>query len=509
VLPICHARRLHNLCPKRDYQPMSPPAEQLIRDYLNRLSVAARGQLGADDRRALVDRTRGFIERKTGLAGPPAAIEVARLLAGLGDPARLVQQERQRLAAVRGEMPEPATGRNPIAKVLRRDSGKSRTASWHWPVLEGGRADLQLTLLDSDSAAGAHASGAGQQPEVQQSEVQQSEVQQSEAQQSEAQRSEVQQSGVQQSAAEQSGAQQSGAQQSGAQRSGEQQPTGQSRAQQSGAQQSTRQSGPQPSGAQRPANLGGAGLAGSGGNGSNGARNGVRDDGPGSADQFAPRVPAQSGAPDWFFRALGGDPGEAHEDDKLTDESAESGQTRPPWPLTGARGVNSGTREFADTGSAQLGDPAPTYATTPWQLTPLRAPVLSRHVRRTVAAAAAWYRRNPLEASAVTLLGLGGAIFPPVWLLGAVVALASRVWDGRDKWLGLALPVLLPVIAIAVGATDGGRVSMGHGVHEGWVYGVVASRIAALLSASYLAWRSVHGRRPPAVPPWNRPHKVG
>ena len=106
-----HACQLHNGGSKRDYQPMSPPTEQLIRDYLNRLSVAARGQLGPDDRRALVIRTRDFIERKTGLAGPPTAMEVARLLAGLGDPSGLVQQERQRLAVVRGELSSrPRTG---------------------------------------------------------------------------------------------------------------------------------------------------------------------------------------------------------------------------------------------------------------------------------------------------------------------------------------------------------------------------------------------------------------
>ncbi len=125
---------------------MSPPTEQLIRDYLNRLSVAARGQLGHDDRRALVNRTRDFIERKTSLAGPPTAMEVARLLAGLGDPSRLVQQERQRLAAVRGELPEPAAGRGRIARVLRRDASKARGPSWHWPVLDGGRDDLSAHL---------------------------------------------------------------------------------------------------------------------------------------------------------------------------------------------------------------------------------------------------------------------------------------------------------------------------------------------------------------------------
>ncbi len=235
----------------------------------------------------------------------------------------------------------------------------------------------------------------------------------------------------------------------------------------------------------------------------------MRDDGPGSSDQLAPHVPAQSGEPDWFFRVLGGEPGEVHEDDELIHESAASRQTRPPWPLAGASGANSSTRQFADGGSAELGDPAPTRATAPWRLTAPGLPVLSRRLRRTVTAAAVWYRRSPLEASAVVLLGLGGAIYPPVWLLGAVMALASHVWDGRDKWLGLALPVLLPVIAIAVGVTNGGHSSMGHGVHEGWVYGVAASRVAALVSASYLGWRSVHGRRPPAVPPWNRPHKVG
>jgi hypothetical protein len=135
--------------------------------------------------------------------------------------------------------------------------------------------------------------------------------------------------------------------------------------------------------------------------------------------------------------------------------------------------------------------------------------MLSRELRRGLSAAAAWYRRRPLEGSAVVLLGLGGAIYPPVWLLGAAVALPSRVWDSRDKWLGLALPVLLTIVAAVFGLTRGGHVSPGHAIHEGWAYAVAGSRIAAVLGASYLCWRSVYGRRPPAVPPWNRPHKVG
>ena len=72
---------------------MSPPTEQLIRDYLNRLSVASRGRLGAEDRRALVNRTHDFIERNASRSGPATSMQVAALLSRLGDPSVLVDQE--------------------------------------------------------------------------------------------------------------------------------------------------------------------------------------------------------------------------------------------------------------------------------------------------------------------------------------------------------------------------------------------------------------------------------
>jgi hypothetical protein len=353
---------------------MSPPTEQLIRDFLNRLSVAARGQLGPDDRRALVQRTRDFIDRKTGLSGPPTAQEVGTLLFGLGDPATLVQQERRRLAAVRGDMPEPPAERNLITRALRRDSGKRR-ASWHWPVMASSRADLQLALLAADSGV----------------------------------------------------------------------------------------------------------------NGGEGRSNGTAPDSD-AGDDDAPYVPAQAGDPDWFFQALG-------------DESQSARETvdQPP---------DAGAEEMADSDEAGSDEATPTSASRTWTLT-VPDPQVFRRLSRALAATAVWYRQRPLEASAVVLLGLGGGIYPPVWLLGAAVALASRVWDGTDKWLGLALPPLLTIIAAALGVTVGGHVSVGHGMHDGWVFGVAASRAVAVLSAAYLGWRSVHGRRPPTVPPWNRPHKVG
>ena len=62
-------------------------------------------RLGPDDRRALVDRTRKLIERRSDFAGRPTMLEVGKVLARLGEPAVLVEQEWRRLAAIRGETP--------------------------------------------------------------------------------------------------------------------------------------------------------------------------------------------------------------------------------------------------------------------------------------------------------------------------------------------------------------------------------------------------------------------
>jgi hypothetical protein len=396
---------------------MSPPTEQLIRDYLNRLSVAARGQLGPGDRRALVDRTREFIERKTGFAGRPTTLEVGRLLSGLGDPAGLVSQERHRLATLRGEALEPASrGPGRLARVLRGEHGKLRGASWHWPVQSGGRADLPLTLIDGGSPA---------------------------AKPREFARAAADQEADPSTAAEAAGQPVPGPALAG------------------------------PTAAARP--LWPALMTGA------------------AADGTIERDIAERDS-DEHGVGSGTEPQDT--DQPALDQPALDQQTldhQSPGPE----------------GPAAAPGPRPSgLAAMTWRLSTDKPRQPSRF-GQLLANAAGWSRRHKLEAAAITLLGLGGVIFPPVWLAGAAVALASRLWDYRDKWLATALPILLTVIGTAVGLAVGSRVSFGRGMHEAWVFGVAFSRATSVLSACYLGWRAARGRRPPAVPPWDKPHRVG
>jgi hypothetical protein len=119
-------------------------------------------------------------------------------------------------------------------------------------------------------------------------------------------------------------------------------------------------------------------------------------------------------------------------------------------------------------------------------------------------------RRHPLEAVAVVLLGLGGLIYPPVWLAGALLAILSKLWNIRDKWTGLAIPVLLVVIGMVADIWIGGSGRhLGAIARGAWLFGGHLSRVLAVSSAVFLAWRMEHRPRQPRVPPWNRPHRFG
>ena len=95
--------------------------------------------------------------------------------------------------------------------------------------------------------------------------------------------------------------------------------------------------------------------------------------------------------------------------------------------------------------------------------------MIVRQARPAIRGVMSWYQRRPLEASAVVLLGLGGVIYPPVWLLGAAFALASQP-VGLPGQVGRPGPAAAAdLIGTALGVTRGGHVSVGEDVHEGWV----------------------------------------
>jgi hypothetical protein len=118
-------------------------------------------------------------------------------------------------------------------------------------------------------------------------------------------------------------------------------------------------------------------------------------------------------------------------------------------------------------------------------------------------------RDHKLEAVAVLLLGVGGALYPPVWILGALLALASGTWDIPDKLMGLVLPVFLvalsTVLVLLVGRS---HVKLDPYFHEAWLAAGRLSRVFFAAGAYYLLWRMLRGRRPPRMPPWNVPRKL-
>lgn len=498
---------------------MSSGTEQLIRDYLNRLSVAARGQLSADDRRALVNRTRDFIEQRVGFPRQVmTTIEVAQLLSGLGDPSGLVRQERQRLADQRGETGEPVSqaSRNWVTRTLRGapDKARSRGSSWHWPVLEGNRSDLQASLLRGEpttsgatgparSASSQQRSGPGQRPS------------------------------------------------GGTRSSGATRPSGGSRASGRG----------QPPGGAR---------SGSGGRTSGDGWTPAPGPAPGSAPSPRNQRQAASGGPAWPSRLASGRPtaagqgaatsggrptatvprqrslpeapdsqpgegtagpaGESHGGGRTDSDQKNAGAAtngpastlafavgpvpsddlpgtstpEPPWWTPAGQSARRNRASGSAGSNRSAGQDAPSRRDAPGHGTVLTKWAASR-AGMTLARFARWCRRHPVQAIAILFLGIGGALFPPFWLIGAVMAVSSRRWDALDKWLGLGLPVFLTVLAAVIGTTMAGHSGIGHDVHLGWVCADIFSRLTAFLGACYLAWRCTRQRRSPHTPPWHRP----
>jgi hypothetical protein len=135
-----------------------------------------------------------------------------------------------------------------------------------------------------------------------------------------------------------------------------------------------------------------------------------------------------------------------------------------------------------------------------------RAHAAARGLTRFGSALLAIALRAPIETIAILVLGVGAAIYPPMWLIGALIVVISRKWDLRDKWLGLSMPVVVVIFGATLAIVLGGQhTSLGSYAFEAWLAAGRLSRIAAVLSASYLLWRVYKGPRDPRRPPWSVP----
>ena len=426
---------------------MHPPTEQLIRDYLNRLSVAARGRLGFSQRQSLLDRTRARIEAECGGINGGSPVQVRKALAGLGDPIALVELE---LGQASGKATQ-ASGKATQASGKATQAGREAIPPGGNAIQAAGEA------IQAGSEHDRGVMGNGQGMAVGQAQTSES-VKGSEI------GSEI------------------GKDSPAAGGSNASEPTGPARSIRSARPGSTA-----PVRRLRLADLSpsatGATPAASAPPGESGRIPSQRRPADGGVDpaersRVVARPPARLGR----RRGKGAD-GAAPELLAAPDPISGSGP--------GGGSVSADQQRDPDrrAGSAAAG-----------------LGVAYGLLR----GAAALVRNNVVEVIAVMLLGVGGAIFQPIWLLGALFALPSKKWDIRDKFVGITLPVLLMIVGTVLILWIGGqRGSIGSYATEAWVGAGRLSRGLAVAGAIYLLWGLRRGRPKPKQPPWNVPHRLG
>ncbi|HEX2319583.1 MAG TPA: hypothetical protein VHJ18_11430 [Streptosporangiaceae bacterium] len=527
---------------------MNRPTEQLIRDYLNRLSLAAKAGLEPGDRQALLDHTRARIDAECGGIANPTAEQVRRTLAGLGDPIALVEKERSRVAARRAWDEDggsrAATGQLKQPASESRASGPQRQV---WPpaatptlvqrplmppvILPPATANTQgyavrLTTTITPSAPAALAAQASQ-PVLAGSQVSAgSDISASSAP-----------AGLPLPAGDDAPMRPVTASNGAWARP----PI--SPSQVSADQEASAANGSSPA-ADEPADRSAPESDDSGG------RSAPPPTSPSSPVCVAATPTSGSSPRDVPAEKEAGAPGEVPAEDNSEADHSEpaptsgagpgkpgyvrrtglSARLRPRWPRSGAESTaNAAVKPATERGPAHADQQQPVSAaeSKPGEkdapgiepeppAEPSRLQVIGaaggRRLRRIGAALLTIAVRDRLEAMAVVSLGLGGAIYQPIWLIGAVMVMASKKWDLRDKWLGLALPVLAVLIGTALEITLGSPLS-GYRAYlvEAWVAAGRLSRIAAVISALFLLWR-VHkyqGRPTRRLPPWSPDRKPG
>jgi hypothetical protein len=484
---------------------MEPTAEQLIRDYLNRLSVAARTRLRSDDRRAFLARTRELIERRSGSPATADPGQVQDVLSSLGEPVAAVENEYARLAAVRSKRAAARSGAwRPRGSPAREpppdaDAGPgSDAAADPRPASGSGQTrsprDLPRAAVDVSHLASRELKG-DIEKKVKVNRPLTSRWRPGQPARPEPPSRPVRIGRAGGSRRDVNGAGPSG---SGA---------GSQRADSNDL--GSPATVPEPAAPQAPS-------AETPPRGTPSAASVLPVDrlpAAGHVPAAAPETRApETATPETPSPGASG-PGAAPLETGTPEASSPGGSVPVPASLeAGQRADGSAARPAG-------GVPAPAARSTRVVTSPL--PRLQRRRPPGVTPGRArrlmgfWGGRR-LEATSVILMVLGGLVYPfPVWvlgfalwLLGVILAAASQQWSPWDKWAGILGPVVLVIAGTSVGLALGGqRQSLAAYGHEVLADSRYMIQIAAPLGAAYLAWRAYRGRRDP-VPPWNRPHRI-
>ena len=537
---------------------MRPPAEQLIRDYLNRLSVAARSRLKPEDRRAFLARTGDFIERQSGVRGTADPAEVMRILSGIGEPENVVERERVRLEQQREERAaaasrvtlwkprrEAAPKVDPSAGQLTNKDGRpltgeirvtSRPITSRWKPGEALKPPEARTRQPSAGRTGRpgrpswiprpRRGGAAPPPppETAPESPGTPTPERPSAPAAPAPGRTASPGGLASSAGPpQAGP---GSATSAGPGGATPAPRGPASAGSGGAAPAPRGPGSAGSGgaasggpgagvpgARGPASAGPAGSAASGADGAlpasarNGGPAGTNGAGPvrhlPSAAPAPPAGPPRAGSPHTAESAAG----------PLAPEPGTGAASAPRFAGRTLRiGLPGHTVRIGRV--ARPARPIRARFGRPGTLAPPRRRRQPGDITLDLARRAADAgRQHRMEAICVGLMIIAGLIYPlPLWLVGflvwlvaAVITTMSTVWSLPDKWIGIVGPIALVIIGTATLVSLAGTLATFHDyVHEAWADSVWLIKIGAVLGGGYLGWRLQRGRRAPAVPPWLR-----
>jgi hypothetical protein len=471
--------------------PANLSADRLILDYLSRVTVAGLHYLPKGRRIAFVGSTRSRIERECGPVGVTDPARVREVLASLGEPEDLVRAERARLDAERIQRQAPAKGTGDAAPAEVTGHLQHRPINSRWkPATRAQRPVRQSADTGPQDRPAGRRGGA---PEG---------------------KRKGRLGGL---LRDRPGGQ---AAQPGPQPPQPPRPAG--------------AAGDHAPGVPRPPAPGGGGAEAPGGAGAP-APGGVGAQGPGWAGTRAPdgsgapgwagtRAPDGSGAPDWAgtqatdgigtqplsgMPAMGPMPGGSEpapwqSNGSVTPASADghgAGNAVPPVGATPAGATPAGA---TPAGATPAGAP-PAEPASPLTLGGAAA-MLGRRVEELAWDLARLVRRWPLESAAVVLLGIGGLILPfPLWLLGGLLTIWSRIWVTRDKWIAIIGPPVFALVgtvvtSVIIGGRGKGLSMYVHAMRLDIVY---LLRAGSLLCAIYLV---LQARRGPSrrLPPWRR-----